>query len=212
MKKILLTGFLPFNGRTVNPSQLIVEKITAPEHVQLIKQILPVEFLRTTEILNEIIEKEHPDIILSLGQAGNVPHISVERVAINLDSGMYSDGTKVLADSAGVEKVDQVICEDGESAYFSTLPVWELVRCVNEAGVCCKASYTAGTYVCNHVMYTCAYLSAQKGDMISGFVHVPFLPEQLKDEEEVAGRYAMEFDDMVKGVQTIIDYLSGVSV
>lgn len=142
-KKILLTGFEAFNGRTLNPSQLIVERITAPEGIQLIKRILPVEFDRTTGILEELVKKESPDIILSLGQAGNSPYIHVERVAINMDNGMYSDGTAVLADSAGVEKVDSVIFPEGENAYFSTLPVWDLIRKVNEAGIGCRASYSA---------------------------------------------------------------------
>ena len=208
MKKILLTGFLPFNGRSINPSQLIVDRIKTPDHAQLIKLILPVEFQKTKEILTEVIEKECPDIIVSLGQAGNTPHISVERVAINLNNGMNSSGTEVLADSAGVEKIDEIIFEDGENAYFSTLPVWELIKTVNDAGVCCKASYSAGTYVCNHVMYTCAYLSSKKGNMISGFVHVPFLPEQLQKEQDTKGRYSMELTDMVKGIQVIIDYLA----
>ena len=84
-KKILLTGFEAFNGRTLNPSQLIVERITAPEGIQLIKRILPVEFDRTTGILEELVKKESPDIILSLGQAGNSPYIHVERVAINME-------------------------------------------------------------------------------------------------------------------------------
>ena len=209
-KKILLTGFEAFNGRTLNPSQLIVERISAPEGVHLIKQILPVEFDRTTEILKEIVETEKPDIILSLGQAGNSPYIHVERVAINMDNGMNSEGTAVLPDSAGAEKVDAVICEEGENAYFSTLPVWELIRKVNEAGVGCRASYSAGTYVCNHVMYVCAHLASQNGDMISGFVHVPFLPEQLQGQKELNNRYSMELDDMVKGVQVMIDYLAGI--
>ena len=128
--------------------------------------------------MEEIVKKESPDIILSLGQAGNSPYIHVERVAINMDNGMYSDGTAVLADSAGVEKVDSVIFPEGENAYFSTLPVWDLIRKVNEAGIGCRASYSAGTYVCNHVMYVGAYLASKSGNMISGFVHVPFLPEQ----------------------------------
>lgn len=209
-KKILLTGFEAFNGRTLNPSQLIVERITAPEGIQLIKRILPVEFDRTTGILEELVKKESPDIILSLGQAGNSLYIHVERVAINMDNGMYSDGTAVLADSAGVEKVDRVIFPEGENAYFSTLPVWDLIRKVNEAGIGCRASYSAGTYVCNHVMYVGAHLASKSGNMISGFVHVPFLPEQLQGKKELDNRYSMELDDMVKGIQIMIDYLAGV--
>lgn len=207
MKKILLTGFEAFNGRSVNPSAMIVEKITAPEKVQLIKTILPVEYCRTTELLTELVEKEHPDVILSLGQAGNMPHLSVERVAVNLNNGRSSDGESVLPDSSGDAAVDRPIVKDGENAYFSTLPVWELIEAVRKQGVPCRASYSAGTYVCNHVMYVGAHLASQYEGMISGFIHVPFLPEQLNGKLQEDGRYAMSLEDMVTGVQAAVDYL-----
>lgn len=206
MKKILLTGFEAFNGRDINPSEMIVERIVAPEGVELVKTILPVEYAKTTEILTKLVEKENPDVILSLGQAGNVPHIGVERVAVNLNNGKASDGKAVLPDSSGDAAVDRPIIEGGESAYFSTLPVWEMVEAVNAKGIPCRASYSAGTYVCNHVMYIGAYLASGWENMISGFVHVPFLPEQLAGEK-VEGRYSMELADMVTAVQTIIEVL-----
>lgn len=209
MKKILLTGFEAFNGRDINPSEKIVERVKEPEDTILLKRILPVEFKKTTEILQELVAEQKPDIVISLGQAGNVPHISVERVAINLDSCMASDGENVLPDALGDQAIDRKIFEDGENAYFSTLPVWELVRKVNDAGVRCRASYSAGTYVCNHVMYVGAYLASKNENMISGFVHVPFLPEQLEGED-TNGRYTMEFEDMVTGIQTILNYLAGM--
>lgn len=84
--KILVTGFEPFNGRDINPSQLILEKLEAPEGITLIKELLPVEFKRTTMILRELLKENQPNIVVSLGQAGNRPEISVERVAINLDN------------------------------------------------------------------------------------------------------------------------------
>lgn len=209
MKKILLTGFEAFNGRDVNPSEMIVERISEPGDTILIKRILPVEYARTTELLSKLVLEEKPDIILSLGQAGNVPHISIERVAINMDNGLSSDGKSILPDSSGDKAVDRKILADGENAYFATIPVWELVREVNEKGVLCRASYSAGTYVCNHVMYIGAYLAGKHKGMTSGFVHVPFLPEQLGGEAVGNGRYTMELSDMITGVQTIINYLAG---
>lgn len=210
MKTIILTGFEAFNGRSINPSSMIVEKIREPENVRLIKYILPVEFKKTTVLLKNIVETESPDIILSIGQAGNVPHISVERVAINMDNCMSSDGRNVLPDSSGDAAIDRKIFEDGENAYFATIPVNDIVKKVNEAGVACRMSYSAGTYVCNHVMYVGAYLANKSSDktMMSGFIHVPFLPEQLEGEKNTIGRYSMKFDDMLKGVQVIVDNLS----
>ena len=120
--KLLLTAFEPFNGGTENPSQLILEKIAAPE---------------------------------------------------------------------------------GAVAYFSTLPVWKLIAAIQRAGVSAAASYSAGTYVCNHVMYTVLYLAHKNyPKMRAGFIHVPFLPEQM--EGRTAG-YAMKLFDMVKGIQAAVD-------
>lgn len=205
--KLLLTAFEPFNGRDINPSQMILESIKAPENIELIKRVLPVEFDTTTRILEELVEKERPDIILSLGQAGNVPNIAVERVAVNMDNCRSSDGTKELPDSSGAVYVDRPIIEGASNAYFATLPIWELVKEVNDEGVLCRVSYSAGTYVCNHVMYVCCHLSTKYKNMRTGFVHVPFLPEQMTESTQ---GYSMEFDDMLKGVQTIINYLAGV--
>lgn len=208
MKKILLTGFEAFNGREINPSSMIVDRIKAPQNVTLLKHILPVEFKRTAEILTELVKEEMPDIILSIGQAGNVPHISIERIAVNIDNCLASDGKNILPDASGDSPIDRQIFRDGENAYFATIPVWELIRKVNDENILCRVSYSAGTYVCNHVMYVGAYLASKNIHMSSGFIHVPFLPEQLEDEVDTTGKYSMGLDDMVKGIQTIIDYLS----
>ena len=201
--KILITGFEPFNGREINPSQLILEQLQAPEGVTLIKELLPVEFKKTTKILEVCLEQHQPDIVISLGQAGNRPEISVERVAVNLNNVRSSDGKKQLPDNAGDMPVDMPIAADGPTAYFSTLPVWDLVAAMQGVEVKAAVSYSAGTYVCNHVMYTVLHEAAAKYPrMKAGFIHVPFLPEQ-----EPATGYTMELDEMLKGIQTAIEIL-----
>ena len=207
MKKILISGFEPFNGGDINPSQLLVEKLEAPEGVELIKAILPVEFNKTTDILTDLVNEKNPDIILSIGQAGNVPHISVERVALNIDNSKASDGKSVLADASGDAPVDRPIFSDGPDAYLSTLPVWDMVDAVNAVGIPCRMSYSAGTYVCNHAMYIGAIL-AEKHEIISGFVHVPYLPEQLIGQDNFIGKYSMSLDDMQKALNAIIACLA----
>lgn len=198
--RILVTAFEPFNGRDINPSQLILEKIEAPEGITLIKELLPVEFKATTKILKELLKQHQPDVVISLGQAGNRPEISVERVAINLDNCRSSNGQKTIADNAGNILVDEPIVADGPQAYFSNLPVWEMVAAMQEVGVEAAVSYTAGTYVCNHVMYTVLHeVATNYPNMKAGFVHVPFLPEQ-----KPATGYVMELDDMVKGIQVCL--------
>lgn len=202
--RILVTAFEPFNGRDMNPSQLILEQLEAPEGVTLIKELLPVEFKATTEILKKQIKEHRPDVVISLGQAGNRPEISVERVAINLDNCRSSNGKKELADNAGDVLVDQPIVEGAPDAYFSNLPVWEIVKEMQNAGVDAAVSYSAGTYVCNHVMYTVLHeITTNYPNMKAGFIHVPFLPEQ----NPVTG-YTMELSDMVKGIQTCLKAVS----
>ena len=204
--KILVTAFEPFNGRDINPSQLILEQLEAPEGVTLMKEILPVEFKATTEILKKRLKEHRPDVVISLGQAGNRPEISVERVAINLDNCRSSNGQKVIADNAGDTPVDEPIVADGPQAYFSNLPVWEMVEVMQEAGVDAAVSYTAGTYVCNHVMYMVLHeVAINYPNMKAGFVHVPFLPEQ----NPVTG-YTMELSDMVKGIQECLKVVSAI--
>ena len=118
--KLLVTGFEPFNGATINPSQLILEQLQAPSGVTLIKEVLPVEFSGSTKRLQELFEAYKPDVVVSLGQAGNRPEISVERVAINLNNVRSSNGKTELADNAGEKPIDRPIKADGEPAYFTT--------------------------------------------------------------------------------------------
>ena len=207
--KILVTGFEPFNGATINPSQLILEQLQAPTGVELIKQVLPVEFAGSTKRLQELFAEHKPDVVLSLGQAGSRPEISVERVAINLNNVRSSNGKTELADNAGERPVDKPITVDGAPAYFTTLPDWEMIAAIQNAGVAGAVSYTAGTYVCNHVMYTSLY-EADKNypNMKAGFIHVPFLPEQLGQRKDNRQVYAMELADMVKGVQAVLDIIA----
>lgn len=207
MTRILLTGFEPFGGRDVNPAQRLVNDAVAPLGVELKKLILPVEFIKSGEILRREAALFNPDIILSIGQAGNAPHISIERVAVNLDNSLASNGSSLFADACGDAPTDRAIVPDGPAAYFATLPIWKLVNAVNTAGVPCRASYSAGTYVCNHIMYTGCDIAAKTSGMISGFVHVPFLPEQLGGSTALNGRYAMEYGLMLKGIQEILEQL-----
>ena len=140
--KILVTAFEPFNGRDINPSQLILEQLEAPEGVSLTKKVLPVEFKATMKILRETLKEEQPDIVLSLGQAGNRPEISVERIAINLDNCRSSNGQKTVADNAGDMPVDEPVIPGAPQAYFSNLPVWDMVKAIQDAGVDASSSST----------------------------------------------------------------------
>ncbi|MCF0111460.1 MAG: pyroglutamyl-peptidase I [Erysipelotrichaceae bacterium] len=204
MKKIVVTGFEPFNGKSTNPSQRIVEKLMAPKDTVLVKKILPVAYKQAEEELIHLIEKEQPDILLSIGQAGNVPHISVERVALNLDCTRTSNGEGLFADAVGYQPIDVPVIPDAENALYATLPVWELVADIRKKNVPAAVSYHAGTFICNHVMYIGCHLTKKYPHMISGFIHVPFLPEQNPEKG-----YTMPFEDMLTALQTVINTLAG---
>ena len=207
MKKILVTGFEPFNGQTENPSKWLATTLEPPEGAEVERLILPVEFHGAARILEKAIDAVRPDILLSIGQAGNVPGISVERTAVNLDSSLSADGLKLLADNSGFAPLDEPICPDGPAAYFSRLPVRSIVEALNAAGIPARVSYSAGTYVCNHVMYYGCRLAEQYGSMSSGFVHVPFLPEQLSKLSDTSGKYSMPYSEMLRGMQIILNML-----
>lgn len=206
--KILVTGFEPFNGGSINPSEQIVHRLTAPEGVTLIKKILPVEFQKAGIQLKELFQEYRPDVVLSIGQAGGRAEITVERIAINIDCVKSSNGSKILPDNAGNVPVDEPIEAEGAPAYFSTLPIWKLVEVIQNQGIPAAISNTAGTYVCNHVMYVNLHQATTKyPNMKAGFIHVPFLPEQITEREDKERLAAMPLEDMVKALQTAIEFL-----
>lgn len=209
MMKILVTGFEPFNGGTVNPSEQIVHRLKAPEGIILIKEILPVEFKKATVKLKELFKAYQPDVVLSIGQAGGRAEISVERVAINIDCVRSSNGSKILPDNAGDTPIDEPIEKEGASAYFSTLPLWQIVEAIQEKGVAAGISNTTGTYVCNHVMYVNLHQAAVRyPEMKAGFIHVPFLPEQIADREDKERLAAMPLEEMVTALQTVLEVVA----
>ncbi|MDO4814058.1 MAG: pyroglutamyl-peptidase I [Gemella sp.] len=199
--KILVTGFDPFGGEKINPSWEVVKSL--PEKVKgvSIKGIqLPTVFGKSAEVLFKEIDKFKPDVVVCIGQAGGRAGITPERIAINIDDAR-------IADNGGNKPLDDVIREDGKSAYFSTLPIKAMVENMKELGIRAEVSNTAGTFVCNHIMYQVLYYVDKNYPYTkAGFIHIPFLPEQVQDKDLPS----MKFDDMKKGIisclETIIEY------
>ncbi|WP_435300100.1 pyroglutamyl-peptidase I [Timonella sp. A28] len=167
-QRILLTGFEPFAGASRNPSQeaveLVAQSFTA-DNAELHTAVLAVEFAQAQEQLAELIEHIDPTIIVCVGVAGGRSAITPERVAINLADAR-------IPDNSGAAPIDQPIVENAPAAYFTTLPVKKAVTEMNAQGIPASLSYTAGTYVCNAVMY--AILHATAGtETRAGFLHVP---------------------------------------
>ncbi len=172
--KILITGFQPFGGATINPAYEAIKLLPDTiEGAEIIKLEVPVVFEEDAKVLEEAMIKHRPNVTICVGQAGGRSSICVEKVAINLMEAR-------IPDNAGKQPFDQPVCTDGENAYFTNLPVKAMVKNIQEKGIPAKISYTAGTYVCNDIMYRLLYLIEKKyPKMKGGFIHVPYLSEQV---------------------------------
>lgn len=194
--KLLLTAFDPFGGENVNPAQEAVKLVAdTVENVQIVKCVVPTVFGKSIDIVADAIEAEKPDAVLCIGQAGGRADLTPERVAINInDAG--------IADNAGNQPVDQTIFADGKNAYFSTLPVKAMVAAIREAGIPASLSNTAGTFVCNHLMYGVLYtLEKHYPGVRGGFMHVPYIPSQVKGGRNIP---SMSLTDIVRGIEAAV--------
>ncbi|NEB80564.1 pyroglutamyl-peptidase I [Streptomyces sp. SID14478] len=177
MTRVLVTGFEPFGGESVNPSwqaaRLVAE--TPPDGLAVTAVRLPCVFGESVTELRAAVARVRPDLVVCLGQAGGRPGVTVERVALNVDDAR-------IPDNAGARPIDEPVVPGGPAAYFSSLPVKACVAAMREAGVPAALSHTAGTFVCNHVAYGLGHLLATEHPGVrGGFVHVPWSPEQVVD-------------------------------
>ncbi|WP_435604577.1 pyroglutamyl-peptidase I [Streptomyces sp. bgisy130] len=180
MTRVLLTGFAPFGGESLNPSWQAVRAAAAepPVGIEVSAIELPCVYGASIAVLRAAIEEARPEIVVSVGQAGGRPDITVERLAVNVDDAR-------IPDASGAEPIDEAIVPGGPAAYFSTLPIKACVAAVRAAGLPASVSNTAGTFVCNHVFYGLAHLIATELPGVrGGFVHVPYTPEQVVDRSQ----------------------------
>ena len=192
---ILLTGFEAFGGETVNPSLRIVEALDGESigGARVRALVLPVEFGRSARVLRAALRRHAPARVVALGQAGGRAALSIERVAINVDDAR-------IPDNAGARPIDRPVVRGGPAALFSTLPVKAIVAALRARGVPAEVSQTAGTFVCNHVFY--ALQHALAGTRVrSGFVHLPYLPEQAAAWPGAPG---LPLATMVEGVREVL--------
>ena len=161
--KILITGFDPFGGENVNPAHEAVKLL--PDTIagaEIIKLEVPTRFHRAGAVLEDAMQRHKPDAVICVGQAGGRAAITPEKVAINLMDGR-------IPDNAGYQPVDVPIREDGETAYFTSLPVKAMVQKMRAAGIPAALSYTAGSFVCNCLMYTLLYLIDRQYPAMPGY-------------------------------------------
>ena len=194
--KLLLTAFDPFGGEPVNPAleavKLVSNKIG---NIEIVKQEVPTVFGKSVKTVQEAIEREKPDAVLCIGQAGGRYDLTVEKVAINYDDAR-------IKDNEGNQPLGKCIFEDGDTAYFATLPIKAMVAEIRKAGIPASISYTAGTFVCNHLMYGTLYTLAKKySGVIGGFMHVPYITEQVLDKRNMP---SLTTEQIVKGIEAAI--------
>ncbi|MBW1606145.1 pyroglutamyl-peptidase I [Lactobacillus sp. Sy-1] len=188
--KVIITGFTPFNNQLNNPSLDILHALPdVLDCAEIIKQPLPTEFEKSTNLITNLIDRVRPNLVLNLGQANGRNGITPELAAFNMDDAQ-------IPDNAGYQPERRPIRSDGEEKYFSNLPIKAIVRNIRDIGVESRISTSAGSYVCNHVMYEVQYLLHKKyPDMKAGFIHVP---SNYSENYEIP---TMALDDEVNAIE-----------
>ena len=193
MKRLLITGFDPFGGATVNPSWMAVERL--PDQIGecvLCKLQIPTVFGKAAAAVLEIARQFCPDTILCVGQAGGRAAVTPERIGVNIRDAR-------IPDNAGNQPRGEFVDSSGPAAYFSTLPVEAMAQAIRDAGVDATVSNSAGAFVCNDVLYS--LLHHYDGTAVRcGFVHVPYLPEQ--------GAPSMELAQIVRALEAVITLIT----
>ena len=196
-KRILLTAFEPFGGESINPALEIVRAIEPATGIDLHTLVVPVTFSGAAEpVLAELSARNYAAVVM-LGQAGGRSAITVERVAINIDDAS-------IPDNAGDRPVDRPILPDGSAAYFATLPIRRMVEAIQRAGVAASISNSAGTFVCNHLMYRVLHRLSGTATR-AGFIHVPWLPGQVQSRP---GAPSMPLPQMLTGIRAALSALT----
>ena len=193
---VLVTGFEPFDGEKTNPSWEICRQLGSEiAGVRVETCLVPCEFRRAIAVVAAAIERVHPTFVVCLGQAGGRQRLGVERVAINVDDAR-------IPDNAGAQPVDEFIAANGPPAYFASLPVKAMAIAMRAAGVPTEVSNSAGTFVCNHLMYGVLHYLTESGHRArAGFIHVPFSEQQVHDKPNTP---SMAMATMVKGVRAAV--------
>lgn len=198
---LLLTGFEPFGGSKINPSQQVLERLAAEgiPGINLITAILPVDRLGGPEKLLQVLEATQPEAVLCLGEASGRAALSIERLAVNLLN--FS-----IPDNQGKQIEEELIVHGGPAAYFVTLPLRKALQAVQAAGVPAELSLSAGSFLCNQILYTLLnYLSQREIGIPAGFIHLPRLPEQAASQKQPGPSMSLETSS--KGVKAVLEVL-----
>jgi len=197
LKKILLTGFDPFGNETINPAIEAVQKIDGDviENYEVATLEVSTVFNKCIQELKDAMRTINPELVICVGQAGGRSHISMERVAINVNDAR-------IPDNDGNQPIDTPVIQSGPTAYWSRLPIKAIVKALKHEGIPAMVSQTAGTFVCNHLFYGLMHeIHTKYPSVRGGFIHIPFLPEQTANKPE---QPSMELDTIIKGLRIAI--------
>lgn len=199
--QVLVTGFDPFGGEKINPALEAVKSLpNTINGADIHKLEIPTVFNKSATVVRQAIEEIKPDIVLCVGQAGGRFGVTPERIAINIDDAR-------IPDNENNQPIDELIQMNGANAYFTNLPVKAMVAAIKEKGIPAAVSNTAGTFVCNHIMYQVLYLiDTDYPNMSGGFVHVPFIPEQVVNKPNQPSLSLADISKALEaGIQAIIE-------
>jgi pyroglutamyl-peptidase len=194
MTRVLATGFEPFGGSGINPSQQLVEALDG----DVATALLPVSYARAADALRAAVREAEPDVVICFGQADGRTGISIERFAHNLDEATTTDNDTSAGSGTAIDPA-------GPAAYPSTLPVDELVTALRAERIPAAPSRDAGGFLCNHVFYVLmGLLEAERPQAIGGFVHVPLLPEQALADNAAS----MPLETLVRMARVVVARVS----
>lgn len=196
--KVLITGFDPFGGETVNPALEAVKQLDGIEiaGAKVVTREIPTVRVKSIAALKRAIEDVQPEIVIAVGQAGGRMEITPERIAINVDDFR-------IPDNEGNQVIDEAIVPENPAAYWSTLPIKKIVAELRQEGIPASVSNSAGTFVCNHIFYGLMHHLQQEGSIRrGGFIHIPYLPQQAA---KLTGQPSMALDIIVRGLKKAIE-------
>jgi pyroglutamyl-peptidase len=199
-RRVLVTGFEPFGGHSVNASGMAVRELRERHPGiggrRLVVEVLPVCFDTAIDALQRALRSVRPELVICVGEAGGRAEIAVERIAINVDDAR-------IPDNAGAQPIDRAIAKRGPTAYWSTLPIKAVVAAVTARGIPATVSQTAGTFVCNHVFYGLMRTIARRPGTRGGFIHVPHVPEQAA-KNATAPAPSMPLEKIVEALEVAV--------
>jgi pyroglutamyl-peptidase len=194
---VLITGFEPFGGEEINPSDVIARALDGRTIAgrRVVGRTLPCVFATANAELARALRETKPEVVICLGQAGGRAEITPERVAINVADAR-------IPDQAGAQPIDVPIELAGPTGYWSTLPIKAIVAALRSKGIPATISQTAGTFLCNHVFYGLMHHVRRRRATRAGFIHVPFTLEQAARHASAPG---LPIEQMIIGIETAID-------